>query len=50
MREEKIGIEFINQITKEGYVKIPRQIRETYNLKRGDTLLLKIEKKIEKKV
>ncbi|HEY0772098.1 MAG TPA: hypothetical protein VGD31_17375 [Sphingobacteriaceae bacterium] len=49
MKEEKIGVEFLNPLTKEGYVKIPPRIREVYKLKQGDILVLRIERKIIEK-
>lgn len=46
MKEQIIEVEFLNPVTKEGYIKIPPQIRRTYKLRTGDVLIVKIMKKI----
>lgn len=48
MKEEIIGVEFLNPLTKQGYIKVPPRVRDLYGLKAGDMLVLEIKKKIER--
>lgn len=44
MKERIIDVPFSNIVTKKGYIKIPHEIREKYDIQPGDLLIMKIEK------
>jgi len=44
MKERILEVHFSQVMTKRGYIKIPHEIREKYDIRPGDLLIMKIEK------